>query len=433
MDRLLKEKREHVERLAKELGDFAASIDGKDGGPTAEDSQQLVARSAGLKSAMDEFKQLRDAKKDQADVAKYLGDLAEKPSNGQLLEQVKTNGGNEVVAAKTVGQRFVESEEYKETVGPYIPRGSIPQGVKINMRPIEAKDLITGAAAGSGGALVRDDRYGPLTDLVPFRPFTIRDLVTRATTQSDTIEYVRVTSKTNAAAPVAEATATTGTTGTKPESALGLEVVATNVRTLAHWIPATNRALADAGQIRALIDTFLRDGLREEEEDQLLTGDGTGENLTGILNTAGIQTTAVAGTAAARFMDAVLAGIRLVQWTGGRAPNGIVAHPNDWFSDSFLTAKDADGRYLIGDPGAAAGQNQRLWGLPVAVTPAITEGTALVGDFRFAVLWDREQTTIATSSDVNDFFIRNMVAIRAEERLAFGVLDPQSFCTVTGV
>jgi len=51
-------------------------------------------------------------------------------------------------------------------------------------------------------------------------------------------------------------------------------------------------ALADVAQLRGLIDQELRDDINEEFEDQILTGDGVGENFTGILNTAGILTIA---------------------------------------------------------------------------------------------------------------------------------------------
>jgi HK97 family phage major capsid protein len=112
---------------------------------------------------------------------------------------------------------------------------------------VDAKALLTGASATSAGAMVRNDLYGPVTDLVPFREPTIMDLITVGTTESDTVEYVTVTSKTNSAATVAEATS--GSDGAKPESAMALAVATTSVQTIAHWIAITKRAAADAGQI----------------------------------------------------------------------------------------------------------------------------------------------------------------------------------------
>jgi HK97 family phage major capsid protein len=221
--------------------------------------------------------------------------------------------------------------------------------------------------------------------------------------------------------------------GVKPQSALALEVVTSPVRTIAHWIPLTKRAAADAPQVRTLIDNFLRYGLNEELEDQILSGNGSGENLTGILNSSP-ETVGSTGT----DIDAIVDAIKKVRVTGRRRPNAVVFHPNDWYSTGFLLAKTGDGtnsaaNYLIGDPRASIDQLNTLWGLRVVVSEAMTENTALVGDFRQAVLWEREGVSILVSDQHADFFTRNLLAVLGEMRAAFGVLDPQAFCTVTSV
>jgi HK97 family phage major capsid protein len=53
-----------------------------------------------------------------------------------------------------------------------------------------------------------------------------------------------------------------------------------------------------------------------------------------------------------------------------------------------------------------------------------------VADFRKAVLWDRQDASLAVSNQHADFFIRNMVAILAEARYAFGVIQPSAFVIV---
>jgi HK97 family phage major capsid protein len=300
-------------------------------------------------------------------------------------------------------------------------------------RELTVYDLVTGTSATSAGAAVVNDRYAPLTDLIGQRELTVADLVTQGSTTSDTVEYVRVTGKTNNASPVVEASAASGTWGQKPESALALEVVSTTVKTIAHWMPITKRAASDAPQVRTLVDNFLRYGLDEELEDQILNGSGSGENFTGILNSSP-QTTGSAGT----DIDAIVDAIRKVRVTGRRRPTAVVMHPNDWYSTSFLLAKTGDGtnssaNYLIGDPRASVDQLNQLWGLRVVVTEAMTENTALVGDFRQAVLWRREGISLAMSDSHSDYFTRNLLAILAEMRAAFGVLDSEAFCTVTSV
>jgi HK97 family phage major capsid protein len=247
-----------------------------------------------------------------------------------------------------------------------------------------------------------------------------------------------VTGKTNNAAPTAEATSAalpatyntpTAAEGYKPESGLTLAVVTATVKTIAHWIPITKRAAADSAQVRTLVDNFLKYGLDEELEDQMLTGAGTGENFQGINGTSGILTVGSAGT----DIDAVVDAINAIRTTGRRKPTALVINPADWYSTGFLTAKDTAGRYLVANPAAGVDALNSLWGLSVVVTEAQTQNTALVGDFRQAILWEREGVNVMVSDQHSDFFTRNLLAILAERRAAFGVLDPEAFCTITAV
>jgi HK97 family phage major capsid protein len=89
---------------------------------------------------------------------------------------------------------------------------------------------------------------------------------------------------------------------------------------------------------------------------------------------------------------------------------------------------DEDGRFYFGGP--RIGEQWPVWRVPVVESESLTEGEALMGDFRKAVLWDREQATIQVSDSHEDFFTRNMVAILAEMRAAFGVIRPSAFIVV---
>lgn len=439
-----------LEAAVENLQKYADEIDASGKTPSGE---QL----AELKNRMAEVKTLKDAVKDEAEARGELADATAflKSLSGAAPEETKTptlavSGMSMQTQGKTFGELFTESDGYKDFLGRFAKNGIIPnatKGVQSNPFQLDQKALVTGASSTSAGALVVNDRYGPTTDLIGERELTIRDLVTVGSTTSDTVEYVRVTGKTNNAAPVAEATSAAAPTvtvdgnaqsgvalvpnaggGYKPESGMDLEVVSTTVKTIAHWIPITKRAVSDAGQVRTLIDSFLRVGLNEELEDQMLSGSGSGENFTGILSSSPL-TVGSAGT----DLDAIVDAIKAVRVTGRRRPSAVVFHPNDWYSTGFLLAKDSQNRYLVGDPRASIDQLNTLWGLQVVVSEAMTENTALVGDFRQAVLWEREGIDVLVSDQHSDFFTRNLLAILAEMRAAFGVLDPQAFCTVTSV
>lgn len=441
--------RDRLSAAVKQLQDFADTLNGKDG-MSGEDMSTLKSHMGAVKDLKAQVKAEADAKGDLADAKAFLAQLGAPAGETTLPVKASISTASGMSAdpqGKTFGELFTESEGYKDFIGRYGKNGVIPngtKGVQSNPFQLDTKALVTGTSSTSGGAFVVNDRYGPLTDLVGERELTLRSLVTVGRTTSDTVEYVRVTGKTNNAATVAEATtadpgAISGASpgpytvapasGVKPESGLALETVSATVKTIAHWIPLTKRAAADASQVRTLVDAFLRYGLNEELEDQILSGNGTGENFTGILNTAGISTVGSAGT----DIDAIVDAIRTIRVTGRRRPTGVVMHPNDWYSTGFLLAKDTTNAYLLANPGAGIDQLNTLWGMQVVVSEAMTENTALVGDFRQAVLWEREGIDLLVSDQHADFFTRNLLAVLAEMRAAFGVLDPQGFCTVTAV
>lgn len=200
------------------------------------------------------------------------------------------------------------------------------------------------------------------------------------------------------------------------------EKVQEPVKTIAVWIPATKRALSDAAQIRGIIDQELHDDLMEELEDQLLNGNGVGENFTGVFNTAGILTQAWDTDLLTTSRKA----ITYLQVTGRSRATAWVLHPEDWETVELL--QDGENRYYWGGP-MVQGRAQ-LWSIPVVTSQSLTQGTALLGDFRKGVIWDREAASIQVSDSHSDFFIRNMVAILAEMRAAFGVIRPSAFVAV---
>jgi hypothetical protein len=429
-------KREQLEKLVHDMQTLADDADAK-GDFTGEEREQMIRMMTDAKRLREELTAEAEITGTLADTKAFLSSLAGTPTTPTAADKYDlTMAGLPMdTQGKTFGELFVASDAYGEFIKRYAGAdGVIKASTKgIQSSPFEAKDLITGSSATSAGAAVRNDLYAPITDLVGERELTVDDLISKGTTGSDTVEYVRVTGKTNNASPVVEASAASGTWGEKPESAMALEVVSTTVKTIAHWIPMTKRAASDAPQVRSLVDTFLRYGLDEELEDQELNGDGTGENFEGI-RTAVTQSVGSAGT----DIDAIVDAIRTVRVTGRRRPNALVIHPNDWYSTNFLLAKTGDGsnsaaNYLIGDPRASVDQLNQLWGLRVVVTEAETENIALVGDFRFAMRWAREGVSLSVSDSHSDFFIRNLLAILAERRDAFGVLDVQAFCEVTGL
>lgn len=282
--------------------------------------------------------------------------------------------------------------------------------------------LDTSGGSGTAGALIVPDYQG----LVPYppRPTAVRDLIAPGSTTSGMVTFTRRKSFTNAAAPVGEA-------GLKPESAVVYEQASSKVEKIAHWIPATNEVLDDVPQMQSAIDGELREGINLVEEDQLLNGDGVSPNLLGFLNLPGLAAPIAKG-ASENNWDGIARQIAAIATATNMTPTGVVVHPSNWLSAQLL--KTTDGHYLSGSSPLAAPLPRALWGLPVALSLAIPLGTALVGAFSSASqLFDRGGTLIDVSNSHADFFIKNLVAIRAERRLALVVRREEAFGVVTGL
>lgn len=265
--------------------------------------------------------------------------------------------------------------------------------------------------ANSGGALDSGFRDSNV-NILPRRAPRLRDLLTVVPVSSGNVEYVEQTNATHGANMQVEG-------DVKAQSDYAWELKNTPVRTIAHWVPASVQVLADAPQLRAIIDNELRYGLAIAEEVQLLSGDGTGVNLDGLVSNATAYTPDFTPPSE-NMIDKV--GLAMLQvGLSDHVANGVVMHPSDWMRIRLL--KDADGKYLLGDPPSVP--NPLLHGLPVVATTAMAKEKFLVGDFaRSATLYDREEANVQLSTEHADFFIRNLVAIRCESRVTMAIKQP---------
>jgi HK97 family phage major capsid protein len=370
-----------------------------------------------------------DAENADGDMVKQLNALGLEHGVMASTATEKTAKGRNLSA----GRKFTESDAIQQWFKSVAPNGEISASGRVHSPAIQyggMKDILaTGGGTTGAGDLVNSDRLGLIDQGIFERPLTVADLVTGGSTGSDLIEYVREASFTNNAAPVAEAqgvepyvSGAGQVSGIKPQSAFTLEPDDTKVKTIAHWIPVTKRALSDAAQIRTLIDNFLSYGLREELEDQIVNGSGSGENFEGILNTSG--TTAQAWDT--NLLVTTRKAKTKVRTVGRATATAFLLSPAD--NERFDLLTNGNGDFYFGAPQGQ--QVQTLWGLPRIECEAMPDGTGLVADWRRAILWDREQASIQFSDQHADFFIRNLVAILAELRAAFAVIRPSAFVEI---
>jgi HK97 family phage major capsid protein len=336
----------------------------------------------------------------------------------------------------TPGEQFVRSVAYLEAKNRGLLNSSLNRlefGAPLSdgTSLLEWKATLAGSVSTSGGALVPTDVRSTVVDIL-FKEITVLDLIPRLQTESDAIEYIRQTTQTLNVSFVPEATgsALTGTDGRKPESTLGYENVTAYVRTAATWLPVTNRLLADAPAIRGMINSQLLMGVTQAVEQGVISGDGTGENLTGILNTSGIQTF---GKGSMNEVDAIFHARTLCRTGSKLAPTGVVMNPVDYEQVRLLRENAASatlGQYLMGPPNTLGVPT--VFGLPVVESENVPENTVVVANWsQGSSLFDREQSAIRVGL-VNDQFVRNQQTILAEQRLAFVVWRPSAFVRITG-
>lgn len=344
--------------------------------------------------------------------------------SGALSEQFGRQGER----AKSLGQRFVESDEFKDMVTSGRLTMDRPFGVTGDLGSfwsgISTKDIYSDLPTGTPGRFGTIER-DPMVSM-PNRRERVRDLFPARPTMASIIEYIRVSGFTNAASTVAERTGNAFTA--KPQSGLSFVGEQAPLRIIAHWEAIHRNTLADEPQLRDLVNNELLYGLRLREDAQILNGLGTGEDMLGILNTTGIQNHVQSSVAGDTKADALRRAATLVS-LAEYEPTGVVVHDSDWEDIELL--KDSTGSYILA-VNVAVGAQQRVWRMPVVQTPAIASGTGLVAAFGLAVkFYIREEGNIRVSEHHEDFFVRNAAVVLAEERAAVATKRPQGIVEVT--
>lgn len=345
------------------------------------------------------------------------------------------------------------------TPGGYTGAGD--NGAKSLMADLDAKFNLSGTATRSGAKggdhrwsqavkadLGRRDAFGdgrkalsaPGAVLVPTvldgeivrdgeRPSLIRQLLpVEALTGTDRFAWMQQVLRENNAAPVARGEK-------KPTSRFTVAWREDRVRVVAHLSEPIDRVhLEDSAALTQFVDAEMRLGVVYASEEQILTGDGTGENLTGLLETEGISVQPFAGDRLASLRKAITR-----QQQAQNTPTGWVLSPEDWEAIELTREDGATGAYLLSQ-GPVDRAAQKLWGLPVVVSSVMPAGVALLGDFATSArIYAREDVQLAWSDATyrsdgagggSTDFQRNQLIWRAEERLGLAVLRPSAFTQV---
>lgn len=406
-------KRDELDAKRKALADVFEAA-----GPDLDFSKPEVLNALGAKDSAEAVEKVRERNREIEalyDECKKLAEIDEiknRISGDAGLPASRGITHPEARGPRTLGEMIVNSQafqQYRQSRNP--TAGEIKD---FGLREIKAALFQTGA-----GWAPETTRTGIVVEAAT-RPLQVIDIIPSGRTSQAAVVYMEETTRTHAAAEVAEG-------GLYPESEFVLTEKSSPVRKIGDSIPVTDEQLDDVEGVQSYLNARLMFGLRQRFDTQVLNGNGTAPNLRGILNTSGIQTQA-RGTDP--VPDAIFKALTKIRTTGRALPTHVLMHPTDWETVRLL--KTNDGIYIWGSPSEAG--PARIWGLPIVEAEVLTPGTALAGSFDPAMIMAFERRGIDIQVGyVNDQFIKGIKTIRADMRVALVVFRPAAFCTVTGL
>lgn len=386
----LKEKRAAlVKQLEEKQGLLAA---GKADGDTIAFVKNALAEIEGIDRQMDGMKQTDD-------LLTQIGQLNAKSG-------VQHVGGSDAIHAKSVGEYYVKS---MQTAG-FDVKSAIAHGYEVECKANTDTNVEGAPSAGYTPYLTQ-------TDTEPARPYqrplVVADLFSTGAITGTVLQYPVFDELEGNAKMVEE-------TGAAPQVHWKDPTWKQDkIGKVASFFGISEDMMDDLSWVIGEINDAAQYDLKLQEESQLLSGDGSENNLTGLFN-RGIQTMDKDELSDADRLSK--AALQITTTTNFQA-DAYVMNPLDFWK--LTIAKDANGNYLNLTDGA------KLWNIPTVATAAITEGTALVGAFKSAKVLRKGGLVVKMTDSDTDDFLHFKQKCRVSERLGLQVKYPKAFVKVT--
>jgi Phage capsid family len=393
------------------------------------------AETKGYRSKADMDAIEADVKTWQAETELLKSEKARAKAADDLMGRMRGNGANQAghdsVQAKTVGRwnppspLTLPAQAYAglyEAAAKRLPSYRVEFSGKDGVSEATVKSPFAEGSFTSGG--LPRVLMPQLTQGLLYEPDRIFSHFIGATApEAAAVEWIQHTGNANPAAPVAEL-------GTKPDLGLQLTTHTTTFTKIAALASVSTEALHDFQTFLSFVPVELQHAITDAETAQVIGGDGTGANMTGILHTAGTLTR-VHPTTGETPLDTLAAAFNDIRVGNAYATADLVImHANLW--NSLRTAKDSYGRYLLAADPAHDALNT-VWGVKVITNTKVPDGTAVVFDTSKAVLaWTRMGLALEINAYGSGMWEQNYVSFRAEERVAIGVQRPTAVNIVTG-
>ncbi len=413
----LQEKQAEIERIAST---FAVDDKGRFSMSTEKHRDYKAAVNAAK-----EVKGLLDAADEASSMRNYLDAPEGKSIGGSDFgqRQSATDG------PRDLGTMFVESKAYQSAKERH---GSLGEHFQGSMRAqVEGKSIYN-YAAGS----VTHQALGQAQDLGiqerVLRKWHVRDLFPKSTTRAAVIYGVRETGWVNNARQVNQRYAADGVSpatgadtdrwGNAPKSKITLAPVLFPIAGIKHSLDAHKYILDDEPRLKTFLNTRMLDGVKYAEDYDLLHSVGSGEQITGLFNTPGVQTyTGLSSDKQSVQVRRAITKAMLAEYE----PTGLVISPTMW--EGVEVEEDGQGGFRVA-VSVAVGTEKRVWRLNVVETTAMQDQKFLIGAFGMgAQLHDRETVSVSVSTEHANNYTEGLVTFLAEERVGFEVVRPESF------
>ena len=406
----IKELKDQIANSREELK--AAFESQEDGKYTAEAKEKIKGYNTELAGLVDDLK---------IEEAKVKNEKALEVEN----EPVNSipNPMPEQKGPQTIGEQFANTDAYK---------GYVEKGVKGVDSQAEFKTTLN-----TTGYPPESLRAPGILETALRNPDSVIGLFDQIQTNQNAYVYLEETTFTNNAGSIAEA----GDISSANEGALAFTERTESIRKMATFLPVTDELLADVAGIQGYVNSRLSTMMKLNLDNQLINGNGSAPNLTGVLNKSGINTFAFGSySGKLRKIGQIYQAITEIRKDAFVEPDSIVMHPSDWYDivteESSVETSGSRNPLFVVAGGFGADVAPKIWGLNVVPSTVIAEGTMLVGKFGggdAAQVILREGVDLAVSDSHSDFFAKNQLAIRLTMRLGFAIYRPTAFCTITAM
>lgn len=397
--------REQHDAVLAKARELATKADGRDFTP-----EELAAAAELKRQAGDLEPKVKQWEDDQATKA-FINDLGASIGHDTATDAPGSDGQP---IAKDAGTA-VKTAERPEWATAGRPRSD---WVKATLDRVEKVTTASGRKAVISGTIEVGAPIQSGIDRLPQYPTRLLDLLVNRVplNQGNTFSWYQQVAQTNNAAPVADS-------ATKPTSVYSFGEMEGRVRVLAHLSEAIpERFLSDYTDLADFLESEMEEGLHRAVEAQVVSGNGAGENFTGLLSTSGLLVQAWNANLLTTLRKASTA----LEVTG-QVPNAWCINPLDVETLDLLT--DNEARYYYAGPSQQIGPTNPVWSLPIVKSVAVPAGTAILGNWNYIRLVVREDARLDIDRS-GVLFEKNQFKARVECRMGVAVLRPGAFVQV---